>query len=177
MSQRTLLLFVIRDHIGTTPLANLAKTLTDDITKIWESLSKPEGLQDRKLADYFDLSFTALPHKILAADNFEAEVGELRKRFVDKTRDDYVFVPANHKRIPADGVAVYMERIWVRSLFRFLSVIRMIRVCLLLGTSPEQQGSRSPNSARIVGAIPLRRDFSRRTVKFHRISQVAKETY
>ncbi len=114
MNQRTLLLFVIRDHIGTTPLANLANTLTADINKIWDSLSKPAELQDRKLSDYFDLSFTALPHKVLAADKFEHEVGELRKRFTDKDREDYVFVPANHKRIPADGVAVYMERIWVR---------------------------------------------------------------
>ncbi|KAA1471741.1 protein SEY1 [Dentipellis sp. KUC8613] len=110
--QRTLLLFVIRDHIGTTPLANLQTTLTADMNRIWESLSKPPELQDRQLSDYFDLSFTALPHKVLAADKFEQEVQNLRKRFTDKSRDDYVFKPAYHKRIPADGVAFYMEGIW-----------------------------------------------------------------
>ncbi|KAG1752794.1 RHD3/Sey1 [Suillus lakei] len=109
---RTLLLFIIRDHIGATPLANLQATLTADLEKIWDSLSKPQDLQDRQLSDYFDLAFTALPHKILATDKFEAEVQELRKRFVDKTRDDFVFKPAYHKRIPADGVAFYMENIW-----------------------------------------------------------------
>ncbi|OAX39781.1 root hair defective 3 GTP-binding protein [Rhizopogon vinicolor AM-OR11-026] len=109
---RTLLLFVIRDHIGVTPLANLQATLTADLTKIWDSLSKPQDLQDRQLSDYFDLAFTALPHKILATDKFEAEVQELRKRFVDKNRDDFVFKPAYHKRIPADGVAFYMDNIW-----------------------------------------------------------------
>lgn len=109
---RTLLLFVIRDHIGVTPLANLQATLTADLEKIWDSLSKPQDLQDRQLSDYFDLAFTALPHKILATDKFEAEVQELRKRFVDKTRDDFIFKPAYHKRIPADGVAFYMENIW-----------------------------------------------------------------
>ncbi|KAG0707121.1 RHD3/Sey1 [Suillus ampliporus] len=109
---RTLLLFIIRDHIGVTPLANLQATLTADLTKIWDSLSKPQDLQDRQLSDYFDLAFTALPHKNFAADKFEAEVQELRKRFVDKTRDDFVFKPAYHKRIPADGVAFYMENIW-----------------------------------------------------------------
>lgn len=82
--------------------------------KIWESLSKPEELKDRKLSDYFDLSFSALPHKVLAADKFEQSVVDLRKRFVDKSRDDYVFKPAYHKRIPADGVAFYMEGVWVR---------------------------------------------------------------
>ncbi|KAI5118453.1 hypothetical protein M0805_006272 [Coniferiporia weirii] len=111
-NQRTLLLFIIRDHIGTTPLANLATTLETDLNRIWESLSKPPELQDRKLSDYFDISFTALPHKILAADQFESEVQALRKRFTDKDREDYVFKSAYHKRIPADGVAMYMEGIW-----------------------------------------------------------------
>lgn len=113
-NQRTLLLFVIRDHIGTTPLANLQATLSADMQKIWDTLSKPDELKDRELSDYFDLSFAALPHKVLAADNFETEVQELRKRFVDKSREDYVFKPAYHKRIPADGAAFYMEGIWVR---------------------------------------------------------------
>ena len=82
--------------------------------KIWESLSKPPELQDRQLSDYFDLSFAALPHKILATDRFESEVKTLRRRFVGKTAEDYVFKPAYHERIPADGVALYMEGIWVR---------------------------------------------------------------
>ncbi|KAI0058805.1 root hair defective 3 GTP-binding protein [Artomyces pyxidatus] len=111
-NQRTLLLFVIRDHIGTTPLANLQATLTADLQRIWDSLSKPAELQDRKLADYFDLAFTALPHKVLAAEKFESEVQALRKRFVDKSNEGYLFKPAYHKRIPADGVAFYMEGIW-----------------------------------------------------------------
>ncbi|KAF7315819.1 Protein SEY1 [Mycena indigotica] len=109
---RTLLLFVIRDHIGQTPLANLQATLTADLMRIWESLSKPPELSDRQLSDYFDLSFTALPHKILAADKFESEVLNLRKRFTEKESSEYLFKPVYHKRIPADGVAFYMENIW-----------------------------------------------------------------
>ncbi|KAJ3536079.1 hypothetical protein NMY22_g6196 [Coprinellus aureogranulatus] len=109
---RTLLLFVIRDHIGTTPLANLQATLIADLNRIWDTLSKPDDLKDRKLSDYFDLAFTALPHKILVPEKFEAEVQSLRKRFTDKSNPDYVFKPAYHKRIPADGVAFYMQNIW-----------------------------------------------------------------
>ncbi|KAJ8457497.1 hypothetical protein ONZ51_g11495 [Trametes cubensis] len=111
-NQRTLLLFVIRDHIGTTPLANLQATLSADMQKIWETLSKPPELKDKQLSDYFDLSFAALPHKILAADKFESDAKELSRRFYDKSREDYVFSPLYHKRIPADGVAFYMEGIW-----------------------------------------------------------------
>lgn len=90
-------------------------TLTADLNRIWESLSKPTDLKDRLLSDYFDLAFTALPHKILSADKFESEVQELRTRFVDKESSDYLFQPAYHKRIPADGVAFYMEGIWVNA--------------------------------------------------------------
>ncbi|KAL0956809.1 hypothetical protein HGRIS_002922 [Hohenbuehelia grisea] len=111
-NSRTLLLFVIRDHIGVTPLANLQATLTADMNRIWESLSKPTELKDRVLSDYFDLAFTTLPHKILSADKFEAEVQDLRRRFADKDHEGYLFKPAYHKRIPADGVAFYMENIW-----------------------------------------------------------------
>lgn len=107
---------MIRDHIGTTPLANLQTTLSADMQKIWESLSKPPELKDKQLSDYFDLSFAALPHKILAADKFESEAKALSGRFLDKTKEDYVFSPQYHKRIPADGAAFYMEGIWVSHL-------------------------------------------------------------
>jgi hypothetical protein len=96
-----------------TPLANLQATLTADLQKIWDSLSKPPDLSSAKLSDYFDLSFTALPHKILSADRFEEGVRKLRGRFVDKDNaDGYLFKTDYHKRIPADGVAFYMEGIW-----------------------------------------------------------------
>ncbi|TCD65089.1 Protein sey1 [Steccherinum ochraceum] len=111
-SQRTLLLFVIRDHTGHTPLANLQATLTVDIQRIWDSIAKPSDLHDAQLSDYFDLDFATLPHKLLVPEKFEAEVLNLRGRFVDKARSDFVFKPAYHKRIPADGVAFYMEGIW-----------------------------------------------------------------
>lgn len=39
-SSRTLLMFVIRDHFGSTPTENLEKTLTADLTRLWEGLNK-----------------------------------------------------------------------------------------------------------------------------------------
>ncbi|KAJ8516604.1 hypothetical protein ONZ45_g6107 [Pleurotus djamor] len=111
-TSRTLLLFVIRDHIGTTPLSNLEATLTQDMLRIWDSLSKPEDLKNAQLSDYFDLAFTGLPHKHLVPEKFQEGLKTLRRRFADKDDPDYVFKPAYHKRIPADGVAFYMEGIW-----------------------------------------------------------------
>lgn len=114
---RTLLLFVIRDHLDMTPLLNLQTTLTADLTRIWDSLSKPSALAQVQLSDYFDLEFTGLPHKIHQNEKFESEVAKLRQRFVDRSLHNYIFKDIYHKRIPADGVAVYMENIWVSNSF------------------------------------------------------------
>ncbi|KAM6501966.1 RHD3/Sey1 [Amanita muscaria] len=111
-SGRTLLLFVVRDHVSPAPLANLQATVTADLERIWHSLSKPAELRDHKLSDFFDLAFTSLPHKLLQPDKFEAEVAQLRTRFVNKDQDGFFFKPAYHKRVPADGVSFYMQSIW-----------------------------------------------------------------
>ena len=121
---RSLLFFVIRDHLGTTPLANLRDTLIQDLTKIWASISKPQGLENSKIEDYFDFGFAALPHKILQADKFASEVQVLGSRFTtghrsksagNRDEDELeggVFLPEYHRRIPADGFSVYAEGIW-----------------------------------------------------------------
>lgn len=120
---RSLLFFVIRDHIGTTPLANLRRTLLADLARIWDSLSKPPGLENSKIQDYFDFAFVALPHKLLQPEKFEQEVEKLSFRFregykdpktkglMDET-DEPLLLPEYHRRIPADGFPVYAQGIW-----------------------------------------------------------------
>jgi hypothetical protein len=49
-------------------------------------------------------------------EKFEEAVVDLRKRFTDRERDDFVFKPAYHKRIPADGVGFYLDGIWVSTI-------------------------------------------------------------
>src|SRR5271155_4120924 len=110
---RSLLFFVIRDHIGTTPLSNLRNTLLQDLTKIWASLSKPPGLENSRIEDYFDFAFAALPHKILQPEKFASEVGKLGTGFrighrankkhglhTDQELEGGVFLPEYHRRIP-----------------------------------------------------------------------------
>lgn len=116
---RSLLFFVIRDHIGNTPLENLRNTLVQDLTKIWSSISKPQGLENSRIEDYFDFAFAALPHKILQPEKFVAEVDNLAKRFTqghrstpDQEFEGGVFLSEYHRRIPADGFSVYAEGIW-----------------------------------------------------------------
>ncbi|KAJ2660742.1 Dynamin-like GTPase that mediates homotypic ER fusion [Coemansia sp. RSA 1199] len=109
---KTLLHFVIRDHVSSTPLANLSKTLRIDMDRIWAGLNKPEGLEDAKLGDYFDLKFSSLPHKVLQPENFEQAALALRSQFVDKKSREYVFQPEYKRRVPADGFPHYAEAIW-----------------------------------------------------------------
>ncbi|KAI9689340.1 MAG: Dynamin-like GTPase that mediates homotypic ER fusion [Bathelium mastoideum] len=127
---RSLLFFVIRDHLGTTPLSNLRQTLLSDLSRIWSSLSKPPGLENSNISDYFDFAFVALPHKILQPEKFTAEVQELSVRFRegdfktaarrkgavlgldDDDQDAPILRPEYHRRIPADGFSVYAKGIW-----------------------------------------------------------------
>ncbi|KAK8094418.1 hypothetical protein PG997_001103 [Apiospora hydei] len=122
---RSLLFFVIRDHIGNTPLSNLRNTLIQDLSTLWTSISKPQGLEGSRIEDYFDFAFSALPHKILQPEKFVSEVEKLGQRFVSGSRsgknqgehgeqelEGGVFLPEYHRRIPADGFSVYAEGIW-----------------------------------------------------------------
>ncbi|KAK9370849.1 RHD3/Sey1 [Lipomyces kononenkoae] len=109
---RSLLLFVIRDHIGVTPLENLAATLTADLERIWDSLIKPNHLQDSKITDFFSLQFAALPHKILQPERFRQGVDSLGHRFESEHDDDYVFDKSYHRNVPADGWSMYAQSVW-----------------------------------------------------------------
>lgn len=104
-------------------MSALQNTLIQDLTKIWSSISKPEGLEQSRIEDYFDFGFAALPHKILQGEKFESEVAQLGARFTTGHRvgkaDDGVaeteggiLLPEYHRRIPADGLSVYTEGIW-----------------------------------------------------------------
>ncbi|KAI9182954.1 Dynamin-like GTPase that mediates homotypic ER fusion [Blastocladiella emersonii ATCC 22665] len=111
---KTHLFFVIRDHASGTPLANLADTVSADLNKIWASLAKPAGLEDSTLQQFFDVTFTSLPHKRLMPKDFEAEASALRRRFVDPYHLDYVFRPHYKKGIPADGFPHFARDIWAQ---------------------------------------------------------------
>lgn len=116
---------MIRDHLGTTPLANLRNTLVQDLTRIWSGLSKPAGMEKSKIEDYFDFAFAALPHKILQPERFVSEVTKLGTRFREGYKDPRrdalkteqqleggIFFPEYHRRIPADGFSIYAEGVW-----------------------------------------------------------------
>lgn len=109
---RSLILFVIRDHIGTTPLANLQATVIADLSRIWDSLSKPAAAVDSALHDFFDLQFYTLPHKILMPEQFTAQTAQLSSQFTQSNLPSYVFKQEYHRGVPIDGWPIYSEQIW-----------------------------------------------------------------
>jgi hypothetical protein len=108
-NHKTLLLFVIRDHVGT-PLENLSNTLTEDLNKMWNEISKPSSVSsDVKLSKYFDLEFVGLSHKLLQPDKFVQDVKSLGDRFLspyDIFQHDY------KQQLPMDGWAIYAQNCW-----------------------------------------------------------------
>ncbi|GMM56083.1 dynamin-like GTPase [Maudiozyma humilis] len=110
---KVLLLFVIRDHIGVTPLESLSDTLTTELEKVWKELSKPDSCKDSSIYDFFDLKFVGLSHKILRADKFVEDVKELGDNFtVSENNENYLFKPEYHHMLPLDGWSMYSESCW-----------------------------------------------------------------
>lgn len=109
---KTLLLFVIRDYLGTTPFENLCLTLIEDLNNLWKSLTKPNELMETQFNDFFDTQFFPLPHKLLQPKEFFDEVAKLRQLFIDPQEFNYVFQKCYHRGIPADGFPKYAASIW-----------------------------------------------------------------
>lgn len=112
-ANKTLILFVIRDHIMT-PLEKLEELLRRSMAGIWESLAKPKTIDpSRPITDFFDFAFEALPHMVLEPKAFDAGVDRLRQRFLDPAiSSGWLLSPTHRRDIPADGFATFAEKIW-----------------------------------------------------------------
>lgn len=108
-THKILLLFVIRDHVGNTPLLSLADSLTSDLHKMWDSLNKPQELAHLKFEDFFDVDFHAIHHKILQPEEFAQDVSKLGDRL---TGPKLLFKPEYHHDVPIDGWTMYAELCW-----------------------------------------------------------------
>jgi hypothetical protein len=109
------LLFVLRDHTAGTK-SKLAEVVTASLEKIWERIAKPSMFRDARVSDVFVLQFRTLPHYVLQRNEFDVEVRELRRSFLDSSHSDYLYghAPAgNFRSIPLDGVAPYLQACWL----------------------------------------------------------------
>lgn len=108
--RKTLLLFVIRDHIGVTPIESLAESLTNELNKIWDQLNKPKDLAHSTLNEFFDLEFVGLGHKFLQEEKFNQDVKNLGDSF---QQDNRFFKPIYHNNnLPLDAWNLYANNCW-----------------------------------------------------------------
>ncbi|KAF5211039.1 Dynamin-like GTPase that mediates homotypic ER fusion [Clavispora lusitaniae] len=109
---KVLLLFVIRDHLGVTPMESLAATITQDLLRIWEGLNKPADVAHLAFNDFFDLAFHTLSHKVLQNEKFLDDVRSLGNKFLDTSSESFLFKPNYHHDIPIEGWTMYAENCW-----------------------------------------------------------------
>lgn len=108
-THKVLLLFVIRDHVGVTPISALAETLKQDLVTMWDSLNKPADVAHFTFDDFFDINFHALHHKVLQNDLFLQDVASLGDRLVINNE---LWSPNYHHNIPIDGWTMYADSCW-----------------------------------------------------------------
>lgn len=109
---KVLLLFVIRDHVGVTPLKSLQESLITELEQIWSELNKPTGCEETTLYDFFDLEFKGLGHKLLQEEQFYDDVKSLGDSFIDSESNEYLLKPNYHHKLPIDGWNMYAEQCW-----------------------------------------------------------------
>eukprot|EP00386_Alphamonas_edax_P005016 GDKI01015731.1.p1 GENE.GDKI01015731.1~~GDKI01015731.1.p1 ORF type:complete len:771 (+),score=270.52 GDKI01015731.1:36-2348(+) len=107
-SQRTTMLFVIRDHIeAQTPLAALKTMILNDIRNIWREIKKPPQFENTDADIMFDFQTVGLPSKFMMESAFNEKTTELKTRWLEELR------PKEYSRkIPADGFAYYCKSVW-----------------------------------------------------------------
>ena len=112
--KKVLLLFVIRDHVGVTPLSSLSESLINELESLWNGLNKPIGSEDVSLYDFFDLKFVGLSHKILQNDKFIEDVKQLGDQFSQSATEsnEAIFKPIYHQMLPLDGWCMYAQNCW-----------------------------------------------------------------
>ena len=108
---KVLLMFVIRDHIGMTPLQSLKETLSVELDKMWEQIKKPENIKNSSFTDFFDLEFKGFSHYFLQNEKFLEDCKSLRGEFDTETifkNDKYKL----NKTLPLDGWEMYSQNCW-----------------------------------------------------------------
>ena len=111
-ASKPLLLFLLRDCDGETPVEQLQADVVRDIEKLWCDAHKPDGMSAAQLTDFFDLECIALPHFVYCKEQWKQDVAALSKRFLDASAEDYVFRGHSGKEVPAESFADYASQLW-----------------------------------------------------------------
>ncbi|KAL1557618.1 Dynamin-like GTPase that mediates homotypic ER fusion [Salvia divinorum] len=87
-SQKTTLIFVVRDKTDQTPFETLESDLKKDVEKIWEAVPKPPGHEETPLTKIFNVKVTALSHYVYMRQEFDKEVAQLKLQLISYAKDN-----------------------------------------------------------------------------------------
>ena len=112
-SGKKLLLFILRDFDERTNNQKVIQEIIEkDIQEIWSDIYKDPQVKDSSARDFFDFSFEFMPHKIFEFDGFLSHCKTLRTRFSDPTSNENYFRGHDSKRVPMDGLPLFIDKMW-----------------------------------------------------------------
>ncbi|CAG9316188.1 SEY1_1 [Blepharisma stoltei] len=106
------ILFLLRDFNDKKDnLFVLKQQMSKTVEEVWEQIHKPSEYAMSHVFDYFDFDFKTISTKDFKPKEFKADIDELKERFRDEEKFDYLFRMKNTD-IPIDGVPLYYQTIW-----------------------------------------------------------------
>lgn len=116
---KTILLFLIREqptrnNPGATPKEIVRETISKEMTKIWDSIEKPESFKGTKVDVLFTIKFFFVPPMYYEPDAFNRAVKDLREQFINPRNENFLFDRETHhsKSVPMNGLYQYCTQIW-----------------------------------------------------------------
>lgn len=107
--KKKVILFIIRDYIGITPIKNLIDIINNDVINVWKIITTSISSRSLNFNDFFTLEFFTLHHMLLQSELFDKDVKELEKSFTSETS---FFAMIKSNSIPIDGWILYIENCW-----------------------------------------------------------------
>lgn len=110
--EKPTLLIVLRDFTEA-DLQKYSDIVMKSLTKIWESITKPQGFEQHGITSLFQVRFHGLPHYKLQRDAFDSEVKQFRRWFLDPLCPKYLFdSTVSYRHIPLEALSSYFDSCW-----------------------------------------------------------------
>ena len=106
------ILFVLRDfNDASNNLTILKQQISKTMEEIWDKIKKPSHLSLCNVFDCFEFDFHTVAVKDFKPEEFIRDVNTLREKFMDSSRNDYLF-RNKLTDVPIDGIPRYLSEIW-----------------------------------------------------------------
>jgi len=106
------ILFVLRDfNSESNNLPKLKQQISATMEDLWGKIKKPSSHALLTVFDCFEFEFMTIAVKDFKPEEFKSDVDELRNRFTDPERMDFLF-RNKETDVPVDGLSLYLSEIW-----------------------------------------------------------------